>query len=279
MPAPLHIITLVKWVPDAQLERSFGEDLLLDRSEGILGELDEHPLEAALQIKEAASDRDVRITALTVGPDGASTALKKALQIGADDAVHLSDEALSGADLFATSRAAAAAVEHTFSEEPDAQHLVLTGMASEDGESGALPAQLAARLTASGAQAASSATGVVPAITMATDLSLKDESLRVTRVAGSRQQHLAAALPAVVSVTDQANEPRYPNFRAIMKAKKKKIATLSLTDLGLGAVAVESQVSLVSAEAREERDAGEIIHDDGQGGTRAVNFLAEEGLL
>lgn len=263
MPGSLHIITLVKWVPDAQLERSFGENRRLDRSEGILGELDEYPLEAALQIKEN-NDAEVRVSALTMGPAGASAAVKKALQIGADDGFHLNDEALAAADVYATSAALAAAIESV--RDPETGLLVLTGMASDDGESGAVAAQVAARLG-------------VPALTQVRGVVLEDSRLVVDRVSGNRQQRVAAPLPAVVSVTDQANDPRYPNFRAIMKAKKKPVTTLSLTDLGLTGYAVESKISMITAEPRPERQAGEIIHDDGEAGKQLVGLLAEEGLL
>ena len=141
--APLHIITLVKWVPDAQLERRYNAEGRIDRSEGVLSELDEYPLEAALQLREAAQDREVRVTALTMGPAGSSTAVKKALQIGADDAYQLTDEALIGADIWASSVALKAAVEAVAGagefESGEPEYLVLTGMASEEGESGAIP--------------------------------------------------------------------------------------------------------------------------------------------
>ncbi|WP_300342589.1 electron transfer flavoprotein subunit beta/FixA family protein [Nesterenkonia sp.] len=266
MPA-LHIITLVKWVPDAQLERGFTAQRRIDRTEGILGELDEHPLEAALQISESLSDRQVRVSALTIGPAGASAALKKALQIGADDGYHLTDDALAGADVSATSAAAAAAIQHVRSLAGlDAEYLVLTGMASEDGETGAVPAQLAQRLG-------------VPALTQATALGIDGARLSVTRTAGTRQQKLACALPAVVSVTDQANEPRYPNFRAIMKARKKPVTTFSLAETGLDAAAVQPKVQLLSAAPRPAREPGEIIHDDGTAGRQLVDFLQKERLL
>ena len=265
MPGSLHIITLVKWVPDAQLERRIGADRRLERSEGILGELDEYPLEAALQIAENYDDA-ARVTALTMGPAGASTAVKKALQIGADDGVHLCDEALAGADIYATSTALAAAVNHLRVSGGAQQFVVLTGMASEDGESSAVPAQLAARLG-------------VPALTQARGVVLDGEQLQVERVSGDRVQKVAAPLPAVVSVTDQANEPRYPNFRDMMKAKKKPVSALSLAELGLTAHGVESKVSLVEAEPRPERTAGELIHDDGTAGKQIADFLDKEGLL
>ena len=265
MPGSLHIITLVKWVPDAQLERRIGEDRRLDRSQGVLGELDEYPLEAALQIKEQY-DAEVRVSALTMGPAGASAAVKKALQIGADDGFHLSDEALQAADVWATAVALNAAITYVRSTSEGSDFLVLTGMASEDGETAAVPAQVAARLG-------------VPVLTQATDLTLKDGQLVVERISGSRAQKVSAALPAVVAVTDQANEPRYPNFRAIMTAKKKPTTTFSLAELGLTRYAVESKVSLIAAEPRPERQAGEIIHDDGAAGQKTVEFLIKEGLV
>jgi electron transfer flavoprotein beta subunit len=265
MPGSLHIITLVKWVPDAQLERRIGEDRRLDRSQGILGELDEHPLEAALQIKEQ-HDADVRVSALTMGPPGASAAVKKALQIGADDGFHLTDEALQAADIWTTSGALAAAIKYVRSTAEGSDYLVLTGMASEDGETAAVPAQLAGRLG-------------VPALTQASSVVLTDRQLVVERLSGSRLQKVSAALPAVVAVTDQANEPRYPNFRAIMKAKKKPTTTFGLAELGLTRYAVESKVALIAAEPRPERQAGEIIHDDGAAGQKTVEFLEKEGLL
>ncbi|WP_191089838.1 electron transfer flavoprotein subunit beta/FixA family protein [Nesterenkonia ebinurensis] len=264
MPGSLHIITLVKWVPDSQLERSIGADRRLDRSEGILGELDEYPLEAALQIAE--NYENTRVTALTMGPAGASTAVKKALQIGADDGVHLHDEALAGADVYATSAALAAAVNQVRTSGGSEHYLVLTGMASEDGESGAVPAQLAARLG-------------VPVLTQARGVVLQDDQLQVERLSGETLQTVAAPLPVVVSVTDQANEPRYPNFRAMMKAKKKPVAVLGLAELGLTGHGVESKVSVVAAEPRAERTAGRLIHDDGTAGRQIADFLAEEGLL
>lgn len=268
----LHIITLVKWVPDAQLERRFTDQRRIDRAEGILGELDEYPLEAALQIKESAAEREVRVTALTLGPSGASAAAKKALQIGADDAYHLTDPALTGADISATSSALRAAVEAVRGDSPQENsgsgdtYLVLAGMASEDGESGAVPAQLAERLG-------------VALVSQATDLVLDGDTLRASRTSSTEQQKVVAPLPAVVSVTDQANDPRYPNFKAIMAAKKKPMTEWSLSDVGLEAAAVESKVSVQSAEPRPPRTAGEIITDEGDAGVKIVEFLGKERLL
>lgn len=264
---PLHIITLVKWVPDAQLERRFTEERHIDRSEGILGELDEHPLEAALRIKEAAEDREVRVTALTMGPSGAAAAAKKALQIGADDAFVLSDEALVGADISATSTALRAAIGRIQEvSEIDGELLVVTGMASEDGESGAVPAQLAERLG-------------VHLLSQATSAELSEGRLVVTRTATVEQQKVAAALPAVVSVTDQANDPRYPNFKAIMAAKKKPLTELSLTSIGIGPTSVRPRAQVLTAEPRPPRHGGTVITDEGDAGVQIVDFLQKERVL
>ncbi|GAA1113567.1 electron transfer flavoprotein subunit beta/FixA family protein [Nesterenkonia jeotgali] len=268
--APLHIITLVKWVPDAQLERRYNAEARIDRSEGVLSELDEYPLEAALQLREAAQDREVRVTALTMGPAGSSTAVKKALQIGADDGYQLTDDALIGADIWATSVALKAAVEAVAGaaefESGEPEYLVLTGMASEEGESGAVPAQLAERLGAH-------------VVTYATGLELEPERLIVTRSGGTESQKVAVRMPAVVSVTDQANDPRYPNFKAIMAAKKKPLTRFSLADLGLRAEEVTAKVRVLSTQARPARTAGEIITDEGDAGLKIVEFLAKERLL
>lgn len=268
MPAPLHIITLVKWVPDSQLERRFTHERRLDRSEGILAELDEHPLEAALQIKESVTDRQVTVSALTIGPAGASAALKKALQIGADEGFHLNDDALVNADTSATSQAAAAAVAHvrSLSGLAEADYLLVAGMASEDGESGAMPLKLAERLG-------------LPAITQTVELGVEDSRLSAVRVSPTETQRLATNLPALVTVTDQANEPRYPNFRAIMRARKKPTTTFTLADAAVDAAAVTPRISVLSAEPRPERTAGEIIADDGEAGIRLVDYLEKERLL
>jgi len=268
--APLHIITLVKWVPDSQLERRYNADGRIDRSEGVLSELDEYPLEAALQIKEAAPDREIRVTALTMGPAGSSSAAKKALQIGADDAYQLTDDALVGADIWATSVALKAAVEAVTGaaefESGEPEYLVLTGMASDEGESGAIPAQLAERLGAH-------------AVTYATSLTLEAERMVVTRSGGTEAQKVAVGFPAVVSVTDQANDPRYPNFKAIMAAKKKTLTRFTLSEVGLRPEQVNAKVRLVEAQVRPPRTAGEVITDEGDAGIKIVEFLAKERLL
>ena len=267
----LHIAVLVKHVPDAQFDRHIDAgDLTTVRSESILSELDEYALEAALQLVEAKGGAAAghRITALTMGPAAAVSAVKKSLQIGAADGVHLTDDALHGSDASATSRALAALLEH---EGPF--DLVLTGMASTDGETSIVPAQLAERLD-------------LPQVTFAASLELAAAgdgwTLTARRDNDTFAETVEARLPALVSVTDQINEPRYPNFKGIMAAKKKQVRVVSLADLGLSSEdvgAAGSWTSVEDAAPRPPRSQGVLITDDGDAGIRLVDFLAGQKLL
>ena len=267
----LDIVVLVKHVPDAQFDRHIsGEDRTTDRNESILSELDEYALEAALQLVEAHGGDAAghRITAVTMGPSGAVSAVKKALQIGAHAGVHLCDDALAGSDAAGTSRALAAVVGHLGTVD-----LVITGMASTDGETSLVPAQLAERLA-------------LPQVTFASWLELRHEdgswSLTARRDGDVYSETVEASLPAVVSVTDQINEPRYPNFKGIMAAKKKPLTTLSLEDVGVTADEVGAAgawTTVDKADPRPPRGQGTIITDDGDAGIRIVDFLAAQKLL
>ncbi|GAB2740258.1 electron transfer flavoprotein subunit beta/FixA family protein [Sinomonas soli] len=262
----LKIVVLVKHVPDAQFDRHIGPERTLDRSESILSELDEYALEAALQLTDArGGDKGGNeVVALTMGGPDAANALKKALQIGASSGVHLSDEALAGSDAWATSLALAAAVRTLGDVD-----LVITGMASTDGETSLVPAQLAERLG-------------LPQLTFASSLEVSGSTVTIQRDGDGVTETVEAELPALVSVTDQANEPRYPNFKGILAAKKKKVATLSLAEVGLDAGQVGAAGSLTaveSAQPRPPRAAGTIITDEGDAGVKLVDFLAAQKLI
>ena len=275
---PLNIVVLVKHVPDTQFDRHLsGPDHTLDRSESILSELDEYALEAALQLAEERGGQAAgnRVTALTMGPDAAANAVKKALQMGAYQGVHVNDAALAGSDAAATSLVLAAAVQHAAGVDgaPGLPDLVLTGMASTDGETSLVPAQLAERLQ-------------LAQITFASELEVTDEDgvavVRALRNGDSFSETLEAPLPALVSVTDQANDPRYPNFKGIMAARKKTITTLNLQDLGIdpAQVGLDGSWTAVAASApRPPRSAGTIITDDGSAGVALVDFLAAQKLI
>lgn len=263
----LNIVVLVKYVPDAQFDRHLaGEAHTTDRSESILSELDEYAIEAALQLIEARGGAKAgnTVTALTMGPASAVNAVKKALQLGATDGVHVTDEALAGSDASGTSLVLAAAIRSL-----GAADLVITGMASTDGETSLVPAQLAERLG-------------LAQVTFAASLEVDGGVLTARRDDGQQSETVQAQLPALVSVTDQINEPRYPNFKGIIAAKKKKVAELALADLGLDPAQVGlsgAWTSVLSAEPRPPRDQGTIITDEGDAGIKLVDFLASRKLL
>jgi electron transfer flavoprotein beta subunit len=261
----MNIVVCIKYVPDAQAELTFNEsDNTTDRGvEGLLSELDEYAIEAGLKLAEAAEGgvAENTVTVLTVGPAKAADAIKKSLQMGAHAGVHVSDEAIHGSDAVATSLILAAAVKKIGS--PD---LILTGMASTDGTMGVVPAMLAERLG-------------LPQVTLASELTLEGGTVTIRRDGDVASETIAASLPALVSVTDQINEPRYPSFKGIMAAKKKPVETWSLADLGLDAGSVGLAAAWTTVESftkRPPRAKGQIVTDDGDGGTELAKFLTAQ---
>ncbi|HYY09572.1 MAG TPA: electron transfer flavoprotein subunit beta/FixA family protein [Kineosporiaceae bacterium] len=259
----MKIVVCVKYVPDAQGDRRFADDATVDRAgtDGILSELDEYAVEEALKLAEA--DGDSTVTVLTVGPDGATDAIRKALQMGASDGVHVLDDALHGSDALGTSLVLAKALEKLG---PD---LVLTGMASTDGGMSVVPAMVAERLG-------------LPQVTFAGSLTVDGGTVRIEREGDTSTEVVESTLPALVSVTDQINDPRYPSFKGIMAAKKKPVQTWSLADLGVdpSAVGLAASWSAVDAvTARPPRQAGQVVTDDGEGGRKLVEFLAGAKLV
>jgi electron transfer flavoprotein beta subunit len=260
----MNIVVCVKYVPDAQADRGFEPDHTTDRVgvDGLLSELDEYAVEEALKIVEAGSGQ---VTVLTMGPEQAATAVKKALQMGAHAGVHVQDDAVAGSDAVATSLVLAEAVRKLGEESP--VDLVLTGMASTDGAMSVVPAMLAERLS-------------LPQVTYASEVTVDGDgpgaTLTIRRDGDTSTQHIAATLPAVVSVTDQINEPRYPSFKGIMAAKKKPVTTWTLADLGVDASQVGLDAAWTSVDevtARPPRQKGEIVVDEGDGGTKLAEFL------
>jgi electron transfer flavoprotein beta subunit len=250
------IVVAVKYVPDATGDRSFEADGTVDREavDGLLSELDEYAVEQALQIAEAG---DAAITAVTVGPADAVTALRKALQMGVAEAIHVEDDAIAGSDVFATSAVLAAAIGKL---DPD---IVIFGMASTDGGGGVVPALVADRLG-------------LPALTYATKVEVDGSTVRISRDSDTMVQQVEASIPVVVSVTDQTDEARYPSFKGIMAAKKKKVTVWTLDDLGLDAQTVgldRALSSVLSTHRRPARTAGQIVNDEGDGGRKLVDFL------
>jgi electron transfer flavoprotein beta subunit len=262
----LRIVVCVKYVPDATGDRHFAEDLTVDRDDvdGLLSELDEYAVEQALQIADEADNAE--ITVLTVGPEDAKDALRKALSMGADKAVHVEDDDLHGTDALGTSLVLARAVEKT------GYDLVVCGMASTDGTMGVLPALLAERLG-------------VPQVTLLSEVSVEggpNGTVKGRRDGDTASEQLEASLPAVVSVTDQSGEARYPSFKGIMAAKKKPVTSWDLSDLEIEAdeVGLEGAWTAVDdAAERPARTAGTIVKDEGEGGKQLAEFLAGQKFI
>ncbi|MER8071280.1 electron transfer flavoprotein subunit beta/FixA family protein [Streptomyces sp. NPDC094034] len=262
----LRIVVCVKYVPDATGDRHFADDLTVDRDDvdGLLSELDEYAVEQALQIAgDFDGDGDAEITVLTVGPEDAKDALRKALSMGADKAVHVEDDDLHGTDVMGTSLVLAKAIEKT------GYDLVICGMASTDGTMGVLPAILAERLG-------------VPQVTLLSEVAVEGGLVTGRRDGDTASERLEASLPAVVSVTDQSGEARYPSFKGIMAAKKKPVQSWDLEDLEIDAdeVGLEGAWTAVdSAAERPARTAGTIVKDEGEGGKQLAAFLAGQKFI
>ncbi|GAA0472351.1 electron transfer flavoprotein subunit beta/FixA family protein [Streptomyces stramineus] len=259
----LRIVVCVKYVPDATGDRHFAEDLTVDRDDvdGLLSELDEYAVEQALQIADEADDAE--ITVLTIGPEDAKDALRKALSMGAHKAVHVEDDDLHGTDALGTSLVLAKAVEHV------GYDLIISGMASTDGGMGVVPAMLAERLG-------------VPQVTLLSEVAVADGKVTGRRDGDAASEQLEAALPAVVSVTDQSGEARYPSFKGIMAAKKKPVESLDLSDLGIESeeVGLEGSWTTVDeANERPARTAGTVVKNEGEGGKQLAEFLAGQKFI
>ncbi|WP_244929282.1 electron transfer flavoprotein subunit beta/FixA family protein [Nocardioides sp. W7] len=259
----------MKYVPDATADRQFESDNTVDRVgvDGLLSELDEYAVEQALQLKEKAGD-DTTVTALCVGPEKGLDAVRKALQMGADQGIHVIDDAIAGSDYVGTSLVLAKAVEKAGAEKK--VDLVMCGMASTDASGGVLPAMLAERLG-------------LPQVTYASVVETQGDQVRVKRDSDTATEVIGGTLPLVLSVTDQTGEARYPSFKGIMAAKKKPLETWSLSDIGVDAGEVGLDAAWTAVEetsARPPRTAGEIVKDeDGSGATALVDFLVSKKFI
>jgi electron transfer flavoprotein beta subunit len=259
----MRLVVPVKYVPEPTATWKFHDDLTLDREavEGRLSELDEYAVEQAVRLLEA--ELITGFTVLTVGPPKAVDGLRKALAMGGQSGVHVVDDALHGSDAPVTSRVIARAVDQIGFD------LVLCGMSSTDAEMSVIPAMIAERLG-------------VPHLTFAAALSVDPAAGTVTirRDGDLASEQISAPLPAVVSVTDQSGEPRYPAFKAIMAARKKPVITWGLKDLDLDGTDVgasAAKISVTSLTRKPPRQAGTVIVDDGDAAAQLADFLAAHG--
>jgi electron transfer flavoprotein beta subunit len=257
----------VKQVPDSWAEKKLNPaDNTLDRdaTDAVVNELDEFAIEEALQIQERLGGADsCTVTVLSVGPEKAIESVRKGLQMGADDGVHVVDDAMHGSDAIATSAVLAAAIDKL---QPD---LVLMGSESTDARMSVVPAMVAER------------TGR-PQLTFAAKVELDGDTVRVQRMTDYGYDVVEGKLPALVSVVEKINEPRYPSFKGIMAAKKKPVETLSLTDLGVNAASVGlggSWSAVQDFAARPARTAGTIVTDEGDGAAKLADFLSAQKFI
>jgi electron transfer flavoprotein beta subunit len=262
----MNIVVLVKQVPDTYSERRLSpSDGTLDRdsTDAVLDEINERAVEAALQLKESQSG-DSTVTVLTMGPDRATDAIRKALSMGADKAVHLSDEGLRGSCAVQSAKALAKVIGTVGGFD-----LVIAGNEASDGRSAAVPAMVADLLG-------------VPALTHAREITVDGGSIRVMRETDDGITMLSAELPAVVSVGEKINEPRYPSFKGIMAAKKKPVSTIGLADAGIdpSEVGLANALSTVtSAQPKPPKSAGEKVTDEGDGGAKIAAYLVAQKLI
>jgi electron transfer flavoprotein beta subunit len=259
----MNIVVCVKQVPDTEVERSLEPgDNTVDRAsvDGVINYLDEFAIEESLKIVEAQGGE---VTILTVGPSKATDSIRKALSMGAHKAVHVLDDAIAGSDAVETSLVLAEALKQVGFD------LVVFGSEATDARTGVVPAMVAERLG-------------LPQLTLAGKVDIAGSDVTIRRVTDDGFETVTGSLPAVVSVVEKINEPRYPSFKGIMAAKKKPVQTLSLADLSVdaGSVGLANAASWVEdSTKRPPRQAGVIVKDEGDGGDKAAGFLAERKFI
>jgi electron transfer flavoprotein beta subunit len=259
----MNIVVCVKQVPDTAADRKLRPgDGTLDRGavDGLINELDEYAIEEGLQIAGAHGGE---VTVLSMGPERAAESIRKALSMGADKAVHLVDDALAGSDALGTSYALAQVLGLIGFD------LVVVGAESTDARMGAMPAMLAERLG-------------VPQLSLASKVEIDGTAVTIHRQSEDGYQVVEGSLPAVIGVVEKINEPRYPSFKGIMAAKKKPVTMMSLADAGIDAAHVglaNAATEVVDFAERPPRQAGTIVKDEGDGGTKAAGFLAAQKFI
>jgi electron transfer flavoprotein beta subunit len=252
----VKIAVCVKQVPEGN-RRIDPESKRLDRSgEGALNPFDANAVEEALRLKDAGGEGEVVLVSL--GPAKAQDALRKALAMGADRAVLVSDDGAEGADLVATSAALAKALER------ESADLILFGQQANDSDGAVLWAAVADRLR-------------LPVVSQAAEVSHADGKLTVKRQTEFGYDVIEASVPAVIAVSDAINEPRYPSLKGIMGAKSKPQETVSLSDLGVDGL--ESRTEVYALNDPPARGDSKKIEDDGNAAQAIVDFLAEKRLV
>lgn len=258
----MKLVVLVKEVPDTYGDRKLNlETGLADRgaSDAVLDEISERAMEVALSFRD--SNADAEVVALAVAPSDSVATVRKALAMGADRAIHVADEALLGADVMLTAETLAAAIKR------EGFDVVIAGNSSTDGSSGMVPAAIAEYLG-------------VPHASGLSSVELTEGQVSGSRPVDGGVQQVSAVLPAVVSITEALPDPRFPNFKGIMAAKKKPLEEVTLADLTVSAddPSVARSIMLQVAE-KPPREAGVKIVDEGDAGEKLAAFLIENRLV
>jgi electron transfer flavoprotein beta subunit len=259
----MNIVVLVKQVPDTEGDRKLDPaDKTVDRAavDPVINYIDEFAIEEGLRLKEQHGGE---VTILTVGPERATVSIRKALSMGADKAVHVSDEAIHGSDAIATAKVLAKALGTIDWD------VAIAGSEATDARGSVVPAMLAELLG-------------VPQLTQARKVDIDGSTVTIERVTDTGYQKIEASTPAVISVVEKINDPRYPSFKGIMAAKSKPIDMKAVADIGLDAAEVglaNSSTAVESFENAPPRQAGQVVKDEGDGGTKIADFLASKKLI
>jgi electron transfer flavoprotein beta subunit len=258
----VNVFVTVKQTPDLNVTPRLGDNHRVVREgvELVMDQADEYGVEEGLQLAEKTGGK---VTVVSMGPEKANDAIRKALSMGAESGILVTDPALAGSDALGTARALAAALK---GREWD---IVICGTESYDGSTGIVPAQLAELLG-------------VPHLSFAKKLEVDGTKVTVQRQTADGFVNIETETPVVVTVTGGLNEPRYPTLKGIMGAKSKTVDTLDLAALGLDAAQVGDGGALVKLAAvvpAPERQAGEVITDEGQSGERVAAILTELKVL
>lgn len=261
-----NIVVLIKQVPDTWSERKLTDgDFTLDRdaADAVLDEINERAVEEALLIREKEGAEGT-VTVLTAGPERAAEAIRKALSMGADKAVHLLDDGMKGSDVVQTGWALARALGAI-----EGTELVIAGNESTDGVGGAIPAVIAEYLG-------------LPQLTHLRKLTVEGGKVTGERETDEGVFTLEASLPAIVSVNEKINEPRFPSFKGIMAAKKKEVTVLTLAEIGVEGdeVGVANAGTKVTVSTpKPAKAAGEKVTDEGDGGSKIAEYLVGQKLI
>ncbi|MDJ0664249.1 MAG: electron transfer flavoprotein subunit beta/FixA family protein [Acidimicrobiia bacterium] len=254
----MKIAVCVKQIPDPAAPYDLDPDshFVVRPNDQVLDDTDRYGVEVGLQLVEQVGE-EATLTLVSMSPAGSLQGIRQALAMGADRAIVIDDETLRGADALTTAKVLAAALQE------DGFDLVIAGTESTDGYAGVMPQQLAELLG-------------VPSMSFARKVDRDGDTLRIERQTEDGYAVVEAPFPAVLTVTSGVVEPRYPNFKGIMQAKKKPIETRSCADLG---VVPEVQQVIQSVEPIPARQAGEVVEDEGEGYLKIIEKLEEAKVI